>query len=208
MKKVFLMFILFSLLVSGCKKEMTIQDLEKIKVDIEDKFAESGDYDNFISCYVDEGLMKVVVELYDISSEKQQSFKNNVYDSEYIIFQKGFEEEELGDIYLIDELSMEISNIKNTSMTLKVINYNDIPFTYTSDYCLFKYEDDNWVELNKKISSSEIKYYVANSNIEMDINWQDIYGILPKGEYQITKEIFLNGELTIPNTLSANFTIS
>ena len=72
--------------------KITIEKLENIHKDVDDsiaKYKENNEYHNLASTGVDREKNKLIIELIDNSKEQQKWFRENIYDSEYIVFKKG-----------------------------------------------------------------------------------------------------------------------
>lgn len=81
---------------SVCGKNININltELEKIHTEIDKKLEEYENkngkkYTNCSSTGVDQSINKVVITLVDNSEKEQQWFRENIYDSSYIIFKQG-----------------------------------------------------------------------------------------------------------------------
>ena len=72
--------------------KITIDELKYIQKAADNslaKYRETNEYENFASSYVDEEKNRVIIELVDNSKKEQKWFRNNIYDSEYILFKRG-----------------------------------------------------------------------------------------------------------------------
>ena len=72
--------------------KISIDKLKIIQDEIGDnlkKYRDHNVYDNFAACFVDEEKNRVVVELVNNSKEEQIWFRNNIYNSDYIVFKQG-----------------------------------------------------------------------------------------------------------------------
>jgi len=88
MKKVLIIIGAF-ILLTGCKNDISIKELDEINDKITDYFINGGEYTNLSSHYVDEQLLLVIVELADNSKEEQRYFKDNIIKSKHIKFIQG-----------------------------------------------------------------------------------------------------------------------
>ena len=68
---------------------VSISYLRELQNDIDDILIQKKDYDNFSASYVDEENKVLIIELVDNNKEKQNWFKKNIMDSEYIQFKQG-----------------------------------------------------------------------------------------------------------------------
>lgn len=96
MKKIFLIAI--CILITGCQKEKNIYT---IKANIEENILKHKDYNNLSSCKIDEINNTISIELINNSEEEQEWFKNNISNSNKLIFKQGKEikQEELTYVY-------------------------------------------------------------------------------------------------------------
>lgn len=72
--------------------KITIEELEDIHKAVGEslkKYRESNEYNNFASSGVDRQKNRLIIELIDNSKKEQQWFRDNIYDSEYIVFKQG-----------------------------------------------------------------------------------------------------------------------
>lgn len=72
--------------------KITLKELESIQKEVDDsiaKYRETNEYNNFASSGVDESKQRVIIELINNSKENQKWFKDNIYNSEYIMFTQG-----------------------------------------------------------------------------------------------------------------------
>ena len=94
MRKILFMVVVMKIIMvvfTGCgiKNDVSTDELIKLEKQIKDKVLSLDSYDNFISCSVDEEKRIVVVELMDDSEEQQRWFKENINNSNNIIFKQG-----------------------------------------------------------------------------------------------------------------------
>ena len=72
--------------------KITIEELEEIHKAVGEslkKYRESNEYTNFASSGVDRENYRLIIELIDNSEKEQQWFRENIYDSKYIVFKQG-----------------------------------------------------------------------------------------------------------------------
>lgn len=72
--------------------KITIEELEIIHEDVDDsiaKYKENNEYHNVASTGVDREKYILIIELVDNSTEQQKWFRDNIYDSNYIVFKQG-----------------------------------------------------------------------------------------------------------------------
>lgn len=99
----------------------------------------------------------------------------------------------------IENVSMTIKNgtLTRTSATIIINDANEIANTYGSEYRIDKKEKGSWKEADIVFTGNygwnSIGYNVdENHQLEMDINWKNLYGSLENGEYRIVKNIFFD----------------
>ena len=72
--------------------KISVEELNNIQKEVGNnlaKYRENHEYGNFASCGVDKDKNRVIIELVDNSKEEQQWFRNNIYDSKYLLFRQG-----------------------------------------------------------------------------------------------------------------------
>ena len=72
--------------------KITIEELKDIQKGADNslaKYRKTNKYENFASSYIDENKNRVIIELVDNSKKEQEWFRDNIYDSEYILFKQG-----------------------------------------------------------------------------------------------------------------------
>lgn len=110
----------------------------------------------------------------------------------------------------IDDLSgvsMTIKNgtLTNTSATVVITDTSGRENVYGSQYRIDKNVNGTWESLKTidgndwtEVAWTLIGYHVDKNNLlEMDINWENLYGKLENGQYRIVKDTGFAGEGTI-----------
>jgi len=72
--------------------KITIEELENIHKEVDDsieKYRENNEYHNVASTGVDREKYRLIIELVDNSTEQQKWFRENIYDSKYLVFKQG-----------------------------------------------------------------------------------------------------------------------
>ena len=72
--------------------KITIEELENIHKDVDDsiaKYQENNEYHNVASTGVDREKYRLIIELVDNSDSARKWFRENIYDSKYIVFKQG-----------------------------------------------------------------------------------------------------------------------
>lgn len=126
---------------------------------------------------------------------------------------------EYAELNEVEKVTMTIKGgtLTRTGATIIITDLNENSNTYGSEYQIDKKENGSWekadIIFEGNYGWNSIGYTVdENNQLEMDINWKDLYGTLENGEYRIVKNVFLenieNG--TIENSkkyFSVEFTI-
>ncbi|MCI9233591.1 MAG: hypothetical protein HFH08_03210 [Bacilli bacterium] len=93
--------------------------------------------------------------------------------------------------------------LTRTSATIIIYDYTLEEHIYGSSYRIDKKENGKWTSL-KSLDGKEwtelmwnlIGYHVdEHDRLELNINWENIYGALPNGEYRIVKDTSKQGEM-------------
>lgn len=92
----------------------------------------------------------------------------------------------------LENITISISNISPTGATVTIKDNTITPAIYGIWYGIQKEIDGKWYNLEPLIKNYAwitIGYTVDDNNeIIFEINWKDLYGKLPKGNYRILKE--------------------
>ena len=116
----------------------------------------------------------------------------------------------------------ELNEVKGVSMTIKkdtltrkgativITDLSGNDNTYGEEYRIDKKENGSWQELEVVVDGNyaftSIGYYVnKNKKLQLDMDWEWLYGSLKDGEYRIVKSVTDNGE---EKFFSVEFTIS
>ena len=112
-----------------------------------------------------------------------------------------------------NEITMKIKKgtLSNTNATIIITDNSNENHVYGLPYKIEKKENGTWKELKKVTkennSWNDIGYNVgSNKKLELEINWEWLYGKLEKGTYKLTKETF-SKEHQKKIYLSTEFTI-
>ena len=88
---------------------------------------------------------------------------------------------------------MRISNITPSGAILIIRDMNQEPYIYGEWYKIEKEVDGKWCELEPFLDHygfNDIGYLVdQNNEVTFTIDWEWLYGKLPKGNYRILKEV-------------------
>lgn len=121
------------------------------------------------------------------------------------------------------EKKAELNEVKNVSMTIKkgtltktsatiiITDLNKKTHDYGAPFRIDKKENNSWSEVEKiKDGNFNLKAYNVDKNnkLEMETNWENIYGELKSGEYRMVKDICANEDnCTEKKYFSVEFTI-
>ncbi len=98
-------------------------------------------------------------------------------------------------------IDIEIKNLTNTGMKIVIHDNNLNKLIYGSDFYLEKYVNNNWdsiYTIDDNYAFNDMAYYVNDDGIlEMNQNWEYMYGELSKGIYRIVKKVFFESDLPI-----------
>ena len=100
--------------------------------------------------------------------------------------------------------------MKNTGATLVLKNDSDVDVIYGNPYEIEIKKDGKWYKIQVMIDFTLPAYYLKSKETkEIELNWENGYGKLSKGNYRIIKSIDIEKENEIFETfyISAEFTI-
>ena len=102
----------------------------------------------------------------------------------------------------VSGISMMIQDNSLTRESLKLVikDMNGKGFyVYGKSFRIDKKENDTWVgveKLNNNCGFDLIAYYVNSDNLlEMEQNWECMYGSLDDGEYRLVKDVVLESDI-------------
>ena len=102
---------------------------------------------------------------------------------------------------LNDLVEIEIKDLTNKGMKIIIHDHNHNKIIYGSEFHLEKYVNNNWdsiYTIDDNYAFNDMAYYVNEDGIlEMDQNWEYMYGELPKGIYRIVKNVFFESDIPI-----------
>ena len=109
-----------------------------------------------------------------------------------------FEVGDKSDVQISDNgvsLSIKDGTLKNTGGTLVLKNSIDSTLFYDDVYEMEIRQDNEWHKINIEANFNgplwELK---ENSQEDIELNWEHIYGKLVPGEYRIVKEVYFENE--------------
>ena len=87
-------------------------------------------------------------------------------------------------------MTIKEGTLTNKSATLILTNNSDKNFQYGTSYGIEIKKDGEWHKINVELTSTVPAFQLsARENKEIEINWENGYGILEKGTYRIIKGI-------------------
>ncbi len=202
-----LLCIMILLFTFGCGKDK--KNLEQIKIDIEDIIADNGSYDNYSSCIIDKENGKLIIELFDNSITEQKLFRENIYDSDILVFKEA-PLEELADIYEIDQayLTIKEETITNSGLMLVINDKSLSGHLFDDSNIIEKYDNDNWVIFKDKGEDvKDTNFINVRGVMEEQLSWGESYGLLASGEYRIVKSFCVDSECQTKENLYVKFVI-
>lgn len=131
----------------------------------------------------------------------------------YVINKNEFYIGKESNIEIVDKwisLSIKENTLKNTGATLVLKNDSDVDVIYGNPYEIEIKKDGKWHKIQVMIDFTLPAYYLKSKETkEIELNWENGYGKLPKGDYRIIKSIDIEKEEEIFETfyISAEFTI-
>ncbi len=92
----------------------------------------------------------------------------------------------------LENVSMQLTEITPTGAVLTITDKNESPFVYGEWFVLEKKEGREWFGLHPLIENYSFfdLGYRPNQNGEViiEMDWEKLYGKLPKGSYRVLKE--------------------
>ena len=152
--------------------KITIEELEDIHKEVDDsieKYKENNEYHNVASTGVDREKYRLIIELVDNSTEQQKWFRDNIYDSKYIVFKQG------GTYTTSSENNIK-PNLFNRNEIIKVTIDN-----YSQYKNNFEYSDKNTIDT----------IYNLFKNLETNVESKSSE---PENLEELYKVIFFNSE--------------
>ena len=104
----------------------------------------------------------------------------------------------------LDELvniSIKEGTLTKTEATIIITDNNPNKIIYGTSFYIEKYENSDWHEvmpINNNYGFNDMAYYVdENGKLELEQNWEYIYGKLNKGIYRIVKDVAFESDVPI-----------
>jgi len=138
-----------------------------------------------------------------------KDYGRTIEDFRRLLHRHGFHEE---------PITFSVKNLTNSGLTLIIENNTANEYLYGEPFSLYHRLNNVWTEV-KQIElcafTSQGIILTANANVQREYNWTWCHGILPRGEYRITKTFMRihsnpGGEWEFGNTyyISAEFTLT
>lgn len=89
-------------------------------------------------------------------------------------------------------LEIEEDSVNTHSLTLRVTNNSgeEIYSGNEADFAIETLQDDGWHSIETKVRDNTSEALIFDGERELAIDWSDIYGALPKGQYRFLKYFF------------------
>ena len=99
-------------------------------------------------------------------------------------------------------VDFSIKEYTNTSATIVISTDSNYDIMYGEDYYIekFNYSTNEWESIRNQCNNcafTSIGYTVSKKPREFKINWKNMYGELPKGQYRIVKNVFFTSDTPI-----------
>lgn len=99
----------------------------------------------------------------------------------------------------LDHVRMDIieGTLTKTSARISITDFSNNKYLYGEDYRIDKNENGKWITLEERNLNliHDIAYFPDQSgHIELDIDWNYVYGKLSPGKYRIVKTALLNSD--------------
>ena len=105
-------------------------------------------------------------------------------------------------------LAIEDETVKNTGVTLVLVNNSNKLLYYNDVYEIEVQKDNVWHKINAELNFNEPLWGVEQNNSgKIEVNWQNGYGELAKGKYRIIKEVYFENELDQKFYVAAEFKV-
>lgn len=118
-----------------------------------------------------------------------------------------------GEVDHIEEVTMEAAYVTPKGIHLVFTNHTDKEYMFGDDYELYAWQDGEWRKADYIIDNAAfnaIGYMLsADSSAGWDVKWTYFHGILPDGQYRITKTVSEeeSGKDKAHYRLAAEFTV-
>lgn len=163
----------------------------KVEVNLDDRYTINFNYDN-------KKLVLSGINNEELTKESLQKILEKVEDGTICNFESEFDIQN-------NEVSVEILEYTDTSMTYLLKNHTNNSYTYGEAYSIEYEKDGAWYYLKPIIENygfTLIGYNLEpNQSREKSIDWEWLYGKLEIGKYRIIETLYLNSDGPAPNRL-------
>lgn len=101
----------------------------------------------------------------------------------------------------IVDITIKDGTLTNTSASIIINDHSPNKIVYGSDFYIEKYENNLWnnmTPIHDDYAFNSMAYYVdENGILEMNHNWEYIYGSLDKGIYRLVKNVFFESDIPV-----------
>lgn len=102
----------------------------------------------------------------------------------------------------IDGITMEIKNdtLTSTGLTLIIKDTTTERYIFGDNFYIERKEENDWKKVNaihKDYGFDDIAYYADTKDLELNQNWDYIYGKLSNGSYRLVKSTFKDSDKPI-----------
>lgn len=105
------------------------------------------------------------------------------------------------DLSDIVDITIKEGTLTNTSASIIINDQNPNKIVYGNDFYIEKYKNNSWNSIkpiHDDYAFNSMAYYVdENGILEMNLNWEYIYGKLDRGIYRFVKRVFLESDTPI-----------
>ncbi len=146
----------------------------------------------------------VLVSVYETSKSPEEQINEPIYVNEKM--------ESTAELNEAENVVMEIKEgtLTNKKATIVITDLSGKDHTYGDYYRIDKLKDGTWQEVKEVADNAmwnDIGYGVdREGKLELEINWEWLYGTLPKGRYRIVKDV-LEGPENKKLYFSTEFTL-
>ena len=86
-------------------------------------------------------------------------------------------------------MSIKKGTLTNNGATIVLTNESDKDYEYGSPYEIEVKKDGKWHKINAELNFDLPAFILkAGENVELELDWENGYGLLPKGTYRIIKD--------------------
>lgn len=105
------------------------------------------------------------------------------------------------DLNEIVDMSIKEGTLTKTGATIIITDHNPNQIIYGTSFYIEKYVNNNWEKIaliNDNYAFNYMAYFVDEKGIlELEQNWEYMYGELDKGIYRIVKDVAFSSDIPI-----------